>query len=43
MPGLAAKDCVDIQVKASATAVLMTAAERWAAETGWQPAPSRIA
>ncbi|TDD11119.1 GrpB family protein [Nonomuraea diastatica] len=31
------------QIKAPATAVLMMAAERWAAETGWQPAPGHAA
>ncbi|TYB64417.1 GrpB family protein [Nonomuraea sp. PA05] len=31
------------QVKAPATAVLMRAAERWAAETGWRPAPGHVA
>ncbi|WP_406315016.1 GrpB family protein [Streptosporangium sp. NBC_01639] len=30
------------QIKAPATAVLMTAAERWAAEIGWPPTPSRV-
>jgi GrpB-like predicted nucleotidyltransferase (UPF0157 family) len=30
------------QIKAPATAVLMTAAERWATATAWQPAPGRL-
>ncbi|MBA0053787.1 GrpB family protein [Streptomyces sp. AJS327] len=29
------------QIKAPATTVLMAAAERWATETGWRPAPRR--
>ncbi|MBT2235663.1 GrpB family protein [Nonomuraea sp. NEAU-A123] len=38
---LSVPDLLDYgQIKAPATAILMTAAERWAAETGWQPAPS---
>jgi dephospho-CoA kinase len=31
------------QIKAPATAVLMAAADRWAAATGWQPAPVQAA
>ncbi|MER5184635.1 GrpB family protein [Streptomyces sp. NPDC002896] len=38
---LSVPDLLDYgQIKAPATAVLMTAAERWAAVTSWQPAPS---
>ncbi|MET8743246.1 hypothetical protein [Streptomyces sp. NPDC004728] len=31
------------QIKATATEILMIAAERWAAATGWQPPPGRPA
>ncbi|MFC5822658.1 GrpB family protein [Nonomuraea insulae] len=40
---LSVPDLLDYgQIKAPATVVLMTAAERWAAETGWRPTPSRV-
>ncbi|GAB2892366.1 GrpB family protein [Streptomyces mayteni] len=40
---LSVPDLLDYgQIKAPATEVLMTAAERWAAETGWQPEPSPL-
>jgi dephospho-CoA kinase len=40
---LSVPDLLDYgQIKAPATAVLMAAAERWAAETGWQPAPGHV-
>jgi dephospho-CoA kinase len=40
---LSVPDLLDYgQIKAPATAVLMTAAERWAAQTGWRPTPSEI-
>ncbi|MGW1025234.1 GrpB family protein [Streptomyces sp. NPDC002577] len=39
---LSVPDLLDYgQIKSPATAVLMAAAERWATETGWRPAPSR--
>ncbi|MGW1412579.1 hypothetical protein [Streptomyces sp. NPDC002403] len=41
---LSVPDLLDYgQIKAPATTVLMTAAERWATETGWYPTPSYTA
>ncbi|MCX5054568.1 MULTISPECIES: GrpB family protein [unclassified Streptomyces] len=40
---LSVPDLLDYgQIKAPATEVLMTAAEHWSAETGWQPGPSPV-